>query len=310
MRRSERLRALLRIVERLAQDEWTKVDLVLGQFNGRRTDDWQGSKQSYIAWSLENVDDTLIQELGEFFGLTTEAKVAEHVELGVTAVAESERIWGATPSFRLFLSHVSQFKTEAASLKTALKTYGVSAFVAHSDIQPTKEWLDEILKALGTMDALAAMLVPTFHESNWTDQEVGFALGRNVPILPLKFSQDPYGFIGRFQALNCASLTAQQAASNVARLLIENPLSQSAMSDTVGRRLLRSGSFALSKTLMDLLEVPSTIPQSTLQLVSQANGTNDQVSQAWGVSDRIENLLRRHGFAEPLKTSTAEEIPF
>ncbi len=28
------------------------------------------------------------------------------------------------------------------------------------------------------MDALAALLTTDFHDSNWTDQEVGFAIGR------------------------------------------------------------------------------------------------------------------------------------
>jgi hypothetical protein len=51
-----------------------------------------------------------------------------------------------------------------------LRSFGVSAFVAHENIEPTK-WQDEIEKALLSMNALAAILMPGFHESKWTDQE-------------------------------------------------------------------------------------------------------------------------------------------
>jgi hypothetical protein len=57
--------------------------------------------------------------------------------------------------FRLFLNHLSSFKKKAGLLQTALRRYGISAFVAHVDIEPTKEWLDEIEAGLYSMDALA-----------------------------------------------------------------------------------------------------------------------------------------------------------
>lgn len=45
---------------------------------------------------------------------------------------------------RLFISHVSAIKADAASLFDELRAYGISSFVAHQDIEPTKEWEDEI----------------------------------------------------------------------------------------------------------------------------------------------------------------------
>lgn len=87
-------------------------------------------------------------------------------------------------TFHLFLSHISEFKEKASALQAALIPYGISSFVAHVDIEPTKQWLDEIEAALLSMDALAALLFDGFKESNWTDQEVGAAVGRGVLILP------------------------------------------------------------------------------------------------------------------------------
>ena len=51
-------------------------------------------------------------------------------------------------------------------------------------------------------------MTETFHDSDWTDQEVGFAFGRGVPIISVRMGKDPYGFIGKFQALSCSWDTA------------------------------------------------------------------------------------------------------
>ena len=98
-------------------------------------------------------------------------------------------------------SHISKFKAETAELKKRLELFGVSCFVAHMDIKPSKEWQDEIELALASMDGFVALLTEKFHESAWTDQEVGFAFARRVPIIAVRLGMDPYGFIGKFQGL-------------------------------------------------------------------------------------------------------------
>jgi len=51
-----------------------------------------------------------------------------------------------------------------ARVKTRLAMYGISAFAAHDNIKPTKEWISEIETALvTTYHALAAFLAPEFH---------------------------------------------------------------------------------------------------------------------------------------------------
>lgn len=119
------------------------------------------------------------------------------------APAAVSRVWG-DDGYRVFLSHKAEVKKETATLKENLKIFGISAFVAHEDIHPTKEWQNEIENALFSMDAFVALMTEEFHESVWTDQEVGVAFGRGVPIISVKLGKDPYGFIGKFQALSCS----------------------------------------------------------------------------------------------------------
>lgn len=129
----------------------------------------------------------------------------------------TKRIWGET-GFRVFLTHKATVKKETSELKEGLQTLGVSSFVAHKDIHPTKEWQEEIENALATMEALVALMTEDFHDSDWTDQEVGFAFGRGVPIISVRLGKDPYGFIGKFQALSC---TWKEAPAEIVKLLVK-----------------------------------------------------------------------------------------
>jgi TIR domain len=82
--------------------------------------------------------------------------------------------------FRLFICHLAERKDFATSLQDGLANFHISAFVAHRDIEPTREWQDEIELALNTADAFVALLAEGFHASKWTDQEIGFAMGRGI----------------------------------------------------------------------------------------------------------------------------------
>lgn len=128
------------------------------------------------------------------------------------------RIWG-DHGFRVFLSHKSEVKKKTAELKEGLQLFGVSCFVAHEDIHPTKAWQDEIENALASMDGFVALMTKDFHDSLWTDQEVGYAVARGVPIIAVRLGTDPYGFIGKFQAM---SSSWETAAEDIVKILINN----------------------------------------------------------------------------------------
>src|SRR5207244_4904937 len=130
----------------------------------------------------------------------------------------TKRIW-EDDGFRVFLSHKSDVKKETASLKERLRLFGISCFVAHEDIHPTKAWQDEIENALASMDGFVALMTENFHDSEWTDQEVGFAFARGVPMIAVRLGKNPYGFIGKFQGLSSTWLIA---AEEIVRILIKN----------------------------------------------------------------------------------------
>ena len=115
---------------------------------------------------------------------------------------ELDRLWGAKrPALRAFISHTSKNRTNATQIKASLDYFRISCFVSDEDIESLSKWRAELVKALTSMDVLIALLTADFHESEWTDQEVGAAVGRKVKIVPVKIGKTPYGFMAKTQAI-------------------------------------------------------------------------------------------------------------
>lgn len=140
--------------------------------------------------------------------------------------------WKDTKAFRLFISHISKDKLIATRLKTALARYDIAGFVAHEDIHPTLAWQDEIERGLQTMDAMIAVHTPGFSGSVWTQQEVGYAIGRGVKVISFKMGEDPTGFIGKHQALSRQNRTAEQIAALIDKLLESDPRTQGRLQES------------------------------------------------------------------------------
>ncbi len=184
------------------------------------------------------------------------------------------RIWD-DECFRLFISHKSTVKKETAQLKEELRLFGIDSFVAHEDIHPTKEWVDEIESALHTMEALLALMAGDFHGSYWTDQEVGFAFGRDVPIIAVKLDEDPNGFLGRFQALSCSW---DNAAVEIAKILIENESMLNAYINAVRK----SEIYEDSNKLAELLPCINNLSDLQTDTLIRAFNENSQVRDSFG----------------------------
>lgn len=186
----------------------------------------------------------------------------------------AERIWGAS-GYRVFLSHKTEVKRETAELKDKLQVFGATSFVAHEDIHPTKTWQDEIESALASMDAFVAILTEDFHDSLWTDQEVGFALGRGVPIIALRLGRDPYGFIGKFQALTC---DWDEAPVELVKLLLPHPK----MIDAYLISVRECTSFDRGNTLAQVLPAIQTLSGSQANEVVAAYNSNMELRGSFG----------------------------
>ena len=186
-----------------------------------------------------------------------------------------DRIW-KKDHFRVFLSHKSEVKKETAELKDTLEIYGVTAFVAHENIQPTQQWLKEIENALKTSDAFVALLTEKFHDSEWTDQEVGFALCGGIKTIPVKIDKiNPRGFLGKFQAINCAW---SNAPLEIIKILIKEEL----MLDAYIRKINDCPDYDAGNKLSCVLPFIENMTDKQVNDILTAYNSNSQIHDCFG----------------------------
>jgi len=205
-----------------------------------------------------------------------------------------QRIWGSE-HVRVFLSHKATVKENTSQLKQAFARCGIAAFVAHEDIEPTEEWQREIERALFSMDALVALLSEDFHDSNWTDQEVGVAIGRGVPLIAVRLGMDPYGLMGKGQGLGgCSWGDPNAIAVKVFRLLHKRLPDKSRLFECALSAYAQSESFADSawkvEHLLSVFESLSTDQVGRVVEVYRANGQN---TSSFRGRNLLQSLLKK-----------------
>lgn len=284
MKPGERVDLIRKISERMNQEEFPMVDLILRQFDLPTTDMFNGDKIHYIIHMLDRASNENLKELAGYFGIG-----------GTRAQPQNSPDFWEDNFYRLFISHRSEDKAEVSALQKALSNCGISAFVAHVDITPSREWLEQIELALRTCDGLLAYLTDEFHSSFWTDQEVGFALARGVRVIPLEKGVLPYGFMGKYQALRTGKLTTQSTAIEIMKLVLNDPRTGPTFAELIIGKLEASEDYGTSSSCMHSLEALPTIKPQEFTKLKNAFDSNDQFRGVGGMTGRVKRLFQKFG---------------
>jgi hypothetical protein len=193
----QRLNLINEIAYKLQQEMTTReINALLGPYNlGKVFQQSVGSKRVYFQ---ELMDDIPAEKI-----LT----IAKDLEMDLSNYKDASNnnskanVW-INDKPKVFISHLAKDKEKASKIQHYLLKHDISGFVAHEDIEPTKDWQDSIEEALRTMDLMIALITPGFFSSVWTNQEIGYALGLGKRIITVKIGDDPKGFVGRYQAVN------------------------------------------------------------------------------------------------------------
>lgn len=215
--------------------------------------------------------------------------------------------------FRMFISHITSKKKQASRLKAVLEDYGITSFVAHEDINPTKEWQKEIQRALNSMDCMSAMLYDGFHQSNWCDQEVGIALGRNITVLPLLPDSDPYGFLGEYQGIKIKGMYPEALAKEIFKILCDNTNTRSKYLTCLTNLLLSSSSKNDALKWLSLIEEISNLDIDFWKNI-QSHVNDNRVLLKTEVLDRLNKHFEFYNIPKIVKyvatTTNANDLPF
>jgi hypothetical protein len=223
--------------------------------------------------------------------------------------ADQDRIW--TPgAFRVFLSHRSEDRVDTAELKGELAQYGVSAFVAHADIEVLREWEDEIMRALLSMQCLVALVTPAFHESFWCNQEIGVALGRGVQVISIKLGSVPKGFAGSKQGMPGNTSDLKRMAYEVVAVLLHKESTAPPMRIALIEAIVHSSTFTGTQACVrQLMRLEDVIPEEAERL--KVAFVNEKVLEAYHVPRKLTEIIRRHDrkFVGPHEKSEEPPLP-
>jgi TIR domain len=286
---SVRVRLILKIFEVMKAIEWREMDLVLSEF-GFLGSDFEGGYTDTLLHRLRTGGDVQLTELAAHY----EISIPEPPSATITVSREADRLW-QPDRFRLFISHTSLNRKFAHDIKRQLAPRGFSCFVAHDDIEPSAPWERDLRLALKSMDGLLALLTEDFQKSSWTDQEIGCAIVREVPIVPLSMPLMPYGFISHIQTLRKSAIPAGMGAKTIAQIFMATTARQKIARSCIAC-LSSAPNYADATTAADMIDTGERIEPALLQRLFDATCENSQILPAHYVANKIDALFSANKF--------------
>lgn len=265
-------------------------------------DKWD-SLDEYISYNCGQMPE-------ESIALMYEELFGQDIMESVINDSSSSSIWRAG-YYRLFVSHLTKDKEAVSNLKTLLASYGIDCFVAHEDIEPTKEWLKEIKRALNSADVLCAVFSPGFCESKWCDQEIGTALGRHIPTISISKGADPHGFLSEFQAIK-AKDKAFKVAEDVFKAICVLKDDNVKYFHVLTKLLLDANNKEEALAWVDVVGKANGYPDSEIEEVYEKYGSND-VLKSEEVITKLNVLFKRINrrvAKSTTRTVDSDDLPF
>lgn len=256
---------------------------------------------------------SLIPEVIDYFDIDLwyqQKDPEKHKKIFISSSIKSADFW-KDGYVKMFVSHLSSNRERMSAMKLSLANWGISAFIAHEDIEASREWRDEVEAGLESMDILVAVVEPGFKESDWCVQEVGYALGRKIDIIPLRAGLDPFGFFGKYQGIQIKGKYPEKVANEIAQTLLKKPQHRNMLLQSMSKAFATLQS--KNKTeLITLLDSWSMISDQQLKVLLE------QASLSEFERNSLKNIIGRVGAfklpepATPVSKfdSFDEDIPF
>lgn len=297
----------------LAAMDYTELQLTLDQhgiytynFADPDRDSEPETAEEYCTARLGQANDTQLVQLAEYVASTSAARPAP----------TGQSPWAPGALARVFISHVSEDAVFASSLSSTLNTfYATDGFVAHRHIVPSQPWREQIKHGLATCDALVAILHERFHASEWCDQEVGWALGRGVPVLPVRPRPDlprRDGFLGERQDCPLDPSRGDPAfwiCRQTVTALVQHTSSARVGINVTVRLLEQANSYADAKWAWNLLATRPEITIDQARRLVTAATDNSQVRDAYTDDKRHQIAALIHRLCDPIISEADQPTP-
>lgn len=308
-------------IESFSQGDWLTLGQITGQLkvindHPRLFRSFYNGDDDYdycVAEVLEKIfsaDSSLISDVIDHFDIDLwyqQKEPEKYQRVFVGSTITSADFW-KEGYFKMFVSHLSSNRERMSALKVDLDKWGISAFIAHEDIEASKEWRDEVEAGLETMEVLVAVVEPGFKESDWCVQEVGFALGRKIDIIPLRAGLDPFGFFGKYQGIQIKGKYPDGVANEIVQTILKKPKHRNKLLQCIIKAFTTLQSSQKTKLIHLLDSWSITIDEQLKTLL-------ERVSLSDFERESLKNVIGRVGAfkltsPEPQATETFDDIPF
>ena len=204
----------------------------------------------------------------------------------------------------LFFSHSHKDLDKITPVKDILeKTDWIECFVAHKDIELSKEWENEITKYLECCHGLIAFLSKNFKSSDYCDQEIGMAVHRGVPIFQFTLDNtNSYGFIKHLQAKPFKS--PEDSANQIEKYIFDKheklyKIAQPKLQKTVEilkNNFLSSTNKTMAKSVLDQL-MEFSAGQINAHFISEIQKNwkqNSKIKEVQDIEKKMEEFFKKH----------------
>lgn len=196
-------------------------------------------------------------------------------------------------TIRIFLSHTEKYKKLAGEIKSSFKDFGIEVFLAHDDLTPSKDWRDELVRNIKTCDIFIPLLTEDYSDSQWTDQECGMAYYDNKIIIPLKIDVDPYGFIGKYQALKFNSKLISESCEEILDIIWEHKSLEEQLKDCLIRAFIRSITFRGAERRAERLDKYKSFTEEQIEEIIRGSIKNTQINDSYGCKPILRKWLKK-----------------
>lgn len=195
-----------------------------------------------------------------------------------------------------FISYSHKDRKLAGLVRSGFEGFGFDTFLAHEDLRPSAEWQDTILRKLKACHVFLPLITDHFHESFWTDQEVGAAIILRKCIVPLKVGNNPYGFMGKFQAqklLSRSETAIENYCWSIIRSLADHRRLAKDIKQVVIERFADSGSFRESARVAGYLSKLGEFTDEQLETIVTGAIRNSQIYSGYVARRLVDGLVRK-----------------
>lgn len=88
-------------------------------------------------------------------------------------------------TYRIFISHSTRDRGLVIALAKLLAKFGIEVFVAEWYLTPGESIDKEVFDQIEKVDGIVVLLTKNGMRSKWVQEEVGYALRTNKPLIPL-----------------------------------------------------------------------------------------------------------------------------